>query len=170
MSEGFHPRARMSFPSALAVGVAGTDEVVEIELTEACQPQRLAAQVAPHCPPGLELRAVELLPCESRAAQVAKVCYEITAPEDCRAALAERIDAIRAGAPLVVDRGGERQPIDVQPLIESIDLSDGGRLSVCLRVTREGGARPRDLLASLGLAHLEQQGRYMTRTRVELEP
>ena len=31
-SEGFHPKPRMSFPAALAVGIAGTHELVEIEL------------------------------------------------------------------------------------------------------------------------------------------
>ncbi len=34
MSEGFHPKPRMSFPSALAVGIAGTDEVMELELSQ----------------------------------------------------------------------------------------------------------------------------------------
>ena len=29
MSEGFHPKARMSFPSALALGIQGADEVME---------------------------------------------------------------------------------------------------------------------------------------------
>ena len=34
MSEGFHPKARMSFPSALALGIAGQDEVMDVELAE----------------------------------------------------------------------------------------------------------------------------------------
>ena len=34
MSEGFHPKVRMSFPSALALGVSGHAEVMELDLTE----------------------------------------------------------------------------------------------------------------------------------------
>ncbi len=34
MSQGFHPKPRMSFPSALAVGIAGVDEVMEVEWAE----------------------------------------------------------------------------------------------------------------------------------------
>ena len=36
MSQGFHPKPRMTFPSALAVGIEGTDEVMELELAESC--------------------------------------------------------------------------------------------------------------------------------------
>ena len=34
MSQGFHPKPRMSFPAALAVGIAAMDEVMELELAE----------------------------------------------------------------------------------------------------------------------------------------
>ena len=34
MSQGFHPKPRMTFPLALAVGIEGDDEVMELELTE----------------------------------------------------------------------------------------------------------------------------------------
>jgi hypothetical protein len=34
MSEGFHPKPRLSFPSALAVGIEGLDEVMELELAQ----------------------------------------------------------------------------------------------------------------------------------------
>ncbi len=33
-SEGFHPKPRMTFPLALAVGIEGNDEVMELELAE----------------------------------------------------------------------------------------------------------------------------------------
>ncbi len=34
-SQGFHPKPRMTFPSALAVGIEGLDEVMEVELADA---------------------------------------------------------------------------------------------------------------------------------------
>ena len=33
-SQGFHPKPRMTFPLALAVGIEGLDEVMEVELAE----------------------------------------------------------------------------------------------------------------------------------------
>ncbi len=34
MTEGFHPKPRLNFPSALAVGIAGADELLELDLAE----------------------------------------------------------------------------------------------------------------------------------------
>src|SRR5215475_14275688 len=34
MTEGFHPKPRINFPSALAVGIAGLDELLEVDLSE----------------------------------------------------------------------------------------------------------------------------------------
>jgi radical SAM-linked protein len=47
MTEGFHPKPRMNFPSALAVGITGLDEVVELELCE----ERTAEELLEHLPP-----------------------------------------------------------------------------------------------------------------------
>ena len=46
MTEGFHPKPRIGFPSALALGVEGLDEVVEIELAEELDARRDARAVA----------------------------------------------------------------------------------------------------------------------------
>ena len=43
MSEGFHPKPKMSFPSALALGIEGRGEVMELELVEPVEPQQLLA-------------------------------------------------------------------------------------------------------------------------------
>src|SRR5687768_18374101 len=55
MSEGFHPKPRMSFPLALAVGVSGRDEVMELELCEERTAEELRSALTPHLPPGLAL-------------------------------------------------------------------------------------------------------------------
>src|SRR5687768_4212376 len=53
MSEGFHPKARMTFPSALALGIAAHDEVMELELAEPADAADLAARFTALAPPGL---------------------------------------------------------------------------------------------------------------------
>jgi len=35
LTEGFHPKPKISCPSALALGIEGLDEAVELELTDA---------------------------------------------------------------------------------------------------------------------------------------
>ncbi len=53
MSEGFHPKPRMSFPSALALGMEGPDEVMEMELAEHCDGRQSSGAGWPHTPAGL---------------------------------------------------------------------------------------------------------------------
>src|SRR5687768_9350816 len=61
MSEGFHPKPRMSFPSALAVGIAGADEVMELELSQERTAEELLAVLTPHLPPGLAINSLEVM-------------------------------------------------------------------------------------------------------------
>src|SRR5262245_28393195 len=70
MSEGFHPKPRMSFPSALAVGIAGTDEVMELELCQELTADEVRAALDPHMPPGLHFNRIEVLPAGAKKAQV----------------------------------------------------------------------------------------------------
>ena len=53
MSEGFHPKPKVSFHSALALGIEGLDEVMEFELVEAMSPENLKQRVQEHAPLGL---------------------------------------------------------------------------------------------------------------------
>ena len=45
MSQGFHPKPKMSFPSALAVGIEGLDEVMELELAEPQSAEELLSRL-----------------------------------------------------------------------------------------------------------------------------
>ena len=53
MSEGFHPKPKMAFPSALAVGIAGRAEVMELELACPADPDEVATRLNSQAPPGL---------------------------------------------------------------------------------------------------------------------
>ena len=61
MSAGFNPKPRISFPSALALGVEGLDEVVEIELAEPITAEQLQQRLAADGQPGLSIRSVQLV-------------------------------------------------------------------------------------------------------------
>ena len=50
MSQGFHPKPRMTFPLALAVGIEGIDEVMELELAESYTAEEVLGRLSPHAP------------------------------------------------------------------------------------------------------------------------
>jgi radical SAM-linked protein len=169
MSEGFHPRPKINFPSALAVGIAGTCEVLEVDLLGESAADELHARLGRHAPAEMPIESVELLPAGARPAQVSSMTFEMPVPDERRAALAPRIAALLAAGSHSIERDEGRKPVDVRPWIESLWL-DGGQLHMRIRVSRQGSVRPRDVLAALQLEDLEQQGCHLTRTAVELEP
>lgn len=95
MSAGFHPKPRISFPSALALGVEGLDEVVEVDLAESIDAEAVRQKLVADDQPGLVINSVrligwaqangpgvELLPGFVRAKLHSSV-YKISLPESC---------------------------------------------------------------------------------------
>jgi radical SAM-linked protein len=166
-SQGFHPKLRMTFPLALAVGIEGVDEVMEVELAESYTAEELLRRLPPQCPPGLVIRAIDVLPPEAKKAQVQSVAYEALIPPARRTELGQRIEHLLAASSWPIERAHGRRPIDLRPLVLGLVL-DEGVLQMRLRVDRQGSVGPRDVLAALGLAGLEQQGVRLRRTVVEV--
>jgi radical SAM-linked protein len=167
MTEGFHPRARISFPLALAVGIASVDEVLEFEPAEEVDPEELLERLARHTMPGLRIISVELLPPGEKKAEVETVELSMAIPEERQPALRERMTEFMAAERWPVEREGKRAPIDLRSYVEDLAL-EGGELRMRLAVAHEGTARPREVLTALGVEDLEQQGSSIMRTSVRL--
>src|SRR6056297_635237 len=75
MTEGFHPKPRIAFPSALALGVESLDEVVELELTEALTAASLLDRLRGDNQPGLVIRSVQRLPPSTPKARLRQSDY-----------------------------------------------------------------------------------------------
>ena len=168
MTEGFHPKPRMNFPSALAVGIAGLDELLEIDLAEEHSADSLRSVIVGQLPPGLNLGTIDVLPAPDHKARVQYVMFEITVPPERHAALAERIAWLLGQASLPIEREGRARPLDLRPLVAELSL-DGSTLRMRLRVESEGSARPREVLQALEVDNLEHEGFFITRTRVEVQ-
>ncbi|HET6884385.1 MAG TPA: TIGR03936 family radical SAM-associated protein [Pirellulales bacterium] len=159
MSEGFRPKPRMVFASALALGVIGADEALDVELADARCAEEIHSALSDRLPVGLSINRVELLAESAPKPRVERVRYELPVPAERRAKVAERLAAGAAGSQV--------DGREATAFIEEIDLADG-LLRFTARVTPEGATRPRDLLAWLELSDLDEQGLYLTRTAVEL--
>jgi hypothetical protein len=190
-SQGFHPKPRMTFPLALAVGIEGADEVMELELAEPGKgdcpplperpegyvaqmgtvpfstPEDLLRRLTPHAPAGLVLGTVEVLPEGGQKAQVQNVTYEAPVPADQQAGLGERIEHLLAAPSWPIERPRGRVAIDLRPLLMELALKEGV-LRMRLRIDNRGSVGPREVLGALGLAHIERHGSRLRRTAVEI--
>jgi radical SAM-linked protein len=166
-SQGFHPKPRMTFPLALAVGIEGVEEVMEFELADAVAADDLLGRLRAQAPPGLVFRAAELLPEGAGKARVPSVCYEAAIPVAQQAGLDERIEGLLAARSWPIERGRGRAAIDLRPLIMELALV-ADALAMRLQVGSQGSVGPREVLAVLGLSGIEQQGVCLRRTAVEI--
>jgi len=168
MSRGFHPKPRMTFPLALAVGIDGHDEVMELELAEARAPEAILERLTACAPPGLTVNSVKIVPEGGRKARVKSVCYRVPIPPPRRRGLHERIERLLALPHCPVRRPDRPAPVDLRPLLQELTLQEGV-LQMRLRTDAARGVSPRDVLAALDLPELEREGVHLTRTAVEIQ-
>lgn len=166
-SEGFHPRPRLMFPSALGLGIAGLNEPLEAELAAVWPAEALQAALAPQLPPGLSIVSVGPLPPGARKARVQSATYELALPDDCLPGLAERMAALTTGAWASISRDEGRPPVDVAAGIDDLRL-EACVLTFKLRVAHDGSVRPREVLEALDLRNWERPHAYLRRSFVEL--
>jgi radical SAM-linked protein len=169
MSQGFHPKPRVTFPLALAVGIEGAEEVMELELAEPLSAEDVLTRLKAQAPRGLTPLSVEILPPDAKKARVRSASYQTPIPPPWDIALGERIDRLMAQSTFTINRAHGRSPIDLRPMLEDLFFSDG-ILSMRLRIEQEGSVGPRDVLAALELMDLESHGAHLTRTSVLLNP
>src|SRR5688500_15940112 len=60
-TEGFHPKPKMSFPSALGLGIVGHDEAFEVELAEELPVDEVERRLAAQMLPGMAVLTVRQL-------------------------------------------------------------------------------------------------------------
>jgi len=168
MSEGFHPRPRMSFPSALSVGVEALNEVMELELVEDLDASELLQRLQQHTVEGLEFTKVEALAANSPKGRVVSVTYEFPVPADRREEIAASIERLLAEDSHWVTRPHDEKSVEVRQGVQQLKLN-GDRVRMQLAVSQESPARPREVIAAIGLAGLEDEGHQLTRTIVQIE-
>jgi radical SAM-linked protein len=167
MSEGFHPKPRMSFPLALALGVEGVNEVMEAELAEPLLAEELARRLADHAPDGLTIKDVTLVPPGTRKARARMVSYEVPVAGERQPAVQASVAELLSRDSCVVEREGAGRPIDVLGGIDHLHLEEGV-LSMRLKVTDQADVRPTEVLQALGAADLVENRFCLRRTDVEV--
>ncbi len=167
MSEGFRPKARMMFPSALAVGVAGIDEVLDLELSEAWPAEQVKAVLSATAPPGLTFTSVLVLPPKLKKAVVRRIVFDVPIPAERAAAVNEAIGRFLASTEFPIARDDKKKTLDLRPLVDQLELNDNV-LRMGLVMTPRGSARPREVLTAVGAEDLEALGACIVRTAVEL--
>jgi radical SAM-linked protein len=150
-SAGFHPHPRIQIGAALPLGALGENELVDIETSEPCEPEDMAARMNRSAPPGMRILGVDALAEGSPGLEKIILAGDYAAkpiegawPAD----LPRRIERLLASAALVRERRGKTY--DLRPRILALAM-DGNVMRMRLRLEQEATGRPDEVLGALDL-------------------
>lgn len=166
MSEGYHPKIRMSFPSALALGVAGAEEVVELDLTEPIETEEVTKKLNEASCVGLTFLSAKTVPAgRKKTAHTASV-FEMAIPEEFLEQTAQKTTSFLAESSLMVPKHNGKI-VDVRAAVRRLALQ-GNVLEMELVATGGSDAGFREVLDVLELREQLFRTIFPVRKRVIL--
>lgn len=152
-SEGFNPRPRMSLALPRSVGIASSDELLVIELSQPIDLEEMRVRLGEQMPAGMVITRIERVEAGDRRLPIAAE-YEVDIDAGTEVALAARAAAIISETSVFVDRatpGMAVRHIDVRPYIMAITV-EPKTLRWAQSITATGTVRPNEMLELLGLS------------------
>lgn len=168
MTQGFNPRPRMSFPLALALGVEGLEEIVELEFSQWLPPKTLTEHLRAQLPEGLDIISAEVT--APHSSKVEEIVYRVQLHNP-QVFAPEKIEELLKSKEYWIwrEREGKKKAINLRHSILSITSKDGF-LELRFKVLQEGTARPEEVLETLGLKPPHPTNFKISRVKVLLSP
>ena len=171
-SQGFNPRPKVVFTLALALGIEGRREVVELDLTEPLGAAEVLERLRATSPAGLDWLDAEDVP-PGRAAHASAAAYVFDLPADRAPAAAEAVERLLASDHWpYTRRRADRDDVavDLRPFLIEAAVDPIGALRFRMKISPNGSARPEEIVEALGLRDLIGHGAVLVRTDLELAP
>lgn len=162
-SEGFNPHMKLSFASALAVGVTSDAEYLDLELTEEIDPASVSTRLKPELPCGISLKECKYISQRSQAlmAVVNLATYEILVPlangadwESVETSIARFNQEIKVIFIKQSPKG--RREIDIKEYLAGPvaitavpDNNSAITINLAIKITPGGSIKPAEILAAL---------------------
>lgn len=158
-SQGFNPRPKLTFASALPVGYMGQREVLDLELRTWVAPDEVLRRVRAELPPGFALHTAHEVPLKgpSLQSQVRYAVYRVSFAAHVPAVvLQQQIARLLHTATLPRERTvkGKVRAYDLRPLIHTLcySASDGTHVTTMVLANMDSGtARVDEVVAEMGL-------------------
>lgn len=166
-SEGYHPKPRMTFPSALPLGIEGWNEVAEVMLGETVDPASLLAALNQSSVEGLEFLWGCQLPPSAPKPQLKSCVYFCALDPETGQRVVSGLREYELRDAWLVPHGGKKEPLDLKHHVYDIRVDESG-LWLTLRPSELGGPTVREVLDSLGLGDYEKKGGVIIRSKVVL--
>jgi len=165
-TEGFHPRIRISFGPALALGHASVCELMDIDMADDIDADDAARRLGAALPVGMEIRAAHLLERGARSLQASvergRYHVAVEAPPDVsRDALAAAVAGFLELTEITLQK--KTRTVNLRAFVHDLRVAEGESLALemLLQMGQEGSVRPEDVVFALfggaaGVAHAER--------------
>lgn len=150
-TQGFHPRPKMVFASALPVGCSSEAELVDIWMNQLIDSDKLKDELNKTAPPGLEVYEVKLIDLREKAitTQVKAALYLIKLPLTV-SDIDEHVKALLAEQSIMRER--RNKTYDLRPLIHQLEFkSEEKTLAATLQIKEGATGRIEEVLDALNL-------------------
>ena len=157
-TEGFHPRAKIQFTSALPVGIASLGELMDIELTEELLAGQAMQEMGGQLPATLALKEARVVPPGEGPPMslVRGASYQIRVePQD---DLAQKVDGwlAKETIPWTRQQKNKVRHLDLRGATSKLEVLGREQLELLLFFSSEAtNVRPQEIIASLKLVPLE---------------
>lgn len=167
-SEGFNPRPRISFPTALPLGVSSGSEIMYFQLSEWMSQNEIAQKINKGLIEGITVVSIEPLRQDSIVSF--SVEYQITPLTENASQVVSQLspDKLRewmSQPAHMIQRdyaNKESKMVNLKSYVQKVELKDGS-LHLSIRITNEGTARPEEVLCSLGVKGTAKDGSFSIR-------
>jgi radical SAM-linked protein len=174
LTEGFDPRPRLVFATALELGIEAHAESLEIELSRWVRPERVRSALSAELPKGVEVSETRLLPPRRAGNRVVEMTFRVTLPGGpvAQGLTSQTLSAMLEREELIFERPRHKriQKLDLRPSLLSLEI-DGDELILRLQPSPGGTARPAEILSLLTSKPLTETKRWPTKkTAMHLAP
>lgn len=167
-SEGFNPKPRISFPTALALGIEALDEVVELEIVGEFDLATIEASVLEQLPVGMKLLEMRPLEAGLGKARFIAATYRAELPPELVEATTLAAEELKTRETIEIERDQKTIVCSTQDPHFDVRV-EAGYLVFSLPAIAQGSIRPLELLTCLGLSKLLEDGTLLQRTAVLLD-
>ena len=167
LTQGFHPTPRVVFAQSLPLGLAGQNEVVEIELVRPHTPADVLDRLNGQAPVGLTFTSARVVAMKASALP-RRAEYRLPLPADRVADAAEACRELLDRDKVWVDKFHPRpRRVNLRPYLRNLTATADG-LVIDVWIPGQGGARAETVVDLLGLTDLIAAGAVLERTELEL--
>ncbi len=158
----------MNFPSALALGIPGEDEVLELDLSVELAAEEVERRLVEDHQPGLQILQVVRVPEGTPKAQNGASRLSADHPQRIPSVDARTHPPSSRTRHAACRAGKKSIDFDLKTEVAALEFVENSLL-LTLNASRQTSLRPSEVVQALGLAELLTQGEFLTRVRVELE-